>query len=241
MFLSISNIEGQNSAVEISAKNIPENLVPGKNYTIAFEISNTTGNSLSLSCEYAASDQFYLTTNLKKVLVAANNKKIVLFTFGVNNNCAAGNYKALLHITNNNIPIASQEISLQVSKLYNLTVEVLNSPEYLRLEKEYYCEYLVTNNGNSEEKINFESFKPLKIVPANAVLKPDSSLVVAVYQKVPENVNNKTMVLNNLKAIIVSKDTLFSNRVAVTVYPKNKKSQIYTIDFPLPYPLFLIH
>jgi hypothetical protein len=233
MFLSVSNVEGQNSAVEISAKNIPENLVPGKNYTIAFEISNTTGIPLSLNCEYAASDQFYLTTNLKKVLVAANNKKIVLFTFGVNNHCAAGNYKALLHISNNNKPIASQEISLQVSKLYNLTVEVLHAPEYLRLEKEFSCEYLVTNNGNSEEKINFEAFKPLKIVPANAVLKPDSSLVVAVYQKVPENVNNKTMVLNNLKAIIVSKDTLFSNRVAITVYPKNKKKPDLYYRFPI--------
>ena len=171
MFLSISNVEGQHSAVEISAKNIPENLVPGKNYTIAFEISNTTGNPLNLNCEYTASDQFYLTTNIKKVLVAANNKKIVLFTFGVNNNCPAGNYKSLLDITNNNMPIASQEISLNVSILYNLTVEVLHSPEYLRLEKEYSCEYLVTNNGNSEEKINFESSNALKIVPANALLK----------------------------------------------------------------------
>ncbi len=233
MFLSVSNVEGQNSAVEISAKNIPENLVPGKNYTIAFEITNTTGNSLNLNCEYEASDEFYLTTNIKKVLVAANNKKIVLFTFGVNNNCAAGNYKALLHITDKNMPIASREIALKVSKLYNLTVEVLYAPEYLRLEKEFYCEYLVTNNGNSEERINFEAFRPLKIVPANAVLKPDSSLVVAVYQKVPENVNNKTMVLNNLKAIIVSKDTLFSNRVAITVYPKNTKKPDLYHRFPI--------
>jgi hypothetical protein len=233
IFLSISNVEGQHSAVEISAKNIPEILVPGKNYTIAFEISNTTGSPLNLNCEYAASDQFYLTTNIKKVLVAANNKKIVLFTFGVDNSCAAGNYKALLRITSNNMPIASQEISLHVSKLYHLTVEVLNAPEYLRLEKEFYCEYLVTNNGNSEEKINFEAFKPLKIVPANAVLEPDSSLVVAVYQKVPEIVNNKTMVLNNLKAVIVSKDTLFSNRVAVTVYPKNKKKPDLYYRFPI--------
>ncbi len=235
MFLSISKVEAQISAVEISAKNIPENLVPGKNYTIAFEISNTTGNQLNLSGEFVISDQFYLTTNIKKLVVDANNKKIVLFTFGVNNNCASGDYKALLKITDhtNNVPIASQEITLSVSKLYNLTVEVLMAPEYLRLEKEYYCEYLVTNNGNSEEKITFESSNALKIVPDNAVLSPDSSMVVKVYQLVPENVRSKTMVLNNLKAYMVSNDLLFSNRVAVTLYPNNTKKPDLYHRFPI--------
>ena len=235
MFLSVSKVEAQNSAVVISAKNIPENLVPGKNYTIAFEISNTTGNPLNLSCEFVISDQFYLTTNLKKLEVAANNKKIVLFTFGVNNHSAAGDYKAFLKITNsdNKAPIASEEIALNVSKLYNLTVEVLKAPEYLRLEKEYYVEYLVTNNGNSEEKITFESSNMLKIVPENAVLKPDSSMVVAVYQQVPENVSGKTMVLNNLKAYMVSNDLLFSNHAAITLYPNNTKKPDLYHRFPV--------
>ncbi len=228
-------MDAQTSAVEIIAKNIPENLVPAKNYTIAFEISNTTGSQLNLSSEFVVSDQFYLTTNIKKVDVAANNKKIVLFTFGVNNHSVAGEYKALLKITNqtNNLPIASQEITLKVSKLYNLTVEVLNAPEYLRLEKEYYVEYLVTNNGNSEEKITFESSNMLKIVPENAVLKPDSSMVVAVFQKVPENVRTKTMVLNNLKAYMVSNDLLFSNRAAITLYPNNTKKPDLYHRFPI--------
>lgn len=235
MFLSVSKVEGQISAVEISAKNIPENLVPGKNYTIAFEISNTSGNPLNLNCEFAVSDQFYLTTNIKNVVVAANNKKIVLFTFGVNNHCVAGDYKALLKIANNNVPIASQEIAFNVSKLYNLTVDILNAPEYLRLEKEYYCEYLVTNNGNSEEKITFESSNALKIVPENALLKPDSSMVVAVYQQVPGDVRGKTMVLNNLKAYLVSNDMLFSNRVAITLYPNNTKKPDLYHRFPITF------
>jgi hypothetical protein len=231
----MSKVEAQNSAVEISAKNIPENLVPGKNYTIAFEISNTTENQMNLSSEFVVSDQFYLTTNLKKLVIEANNKKIVLFTFGVNSHCTSGDYTALLKITNsdNNVPIASQEIALNVSKLYNLTVDVLNAPEYLRLEKEYYCEYLVTNNGNSEEKITFESSNSLKIVPENAVLKPDSSMVVAVYQLVPGNVRSKTMVLNNLKAYMVSTDLLFSNRVAITLYPNNTKKPDLYHRFPV--------
>ncbi|NEW78902.1 MAG: hypothetical protein GZ086_05640 [Gelidibacter sp.] len=233
--LSISKVKAQNGVVEILAKNVPENLVPGKNYTIAFEISNTTENSLNLNCEYIVSNQFYLTTNIKKVVVAENNKKIVLFTFAVNSYCAAGEYKTLLKVTDNNGHVASQEISLNVSKLYHLTVEVLKAPEYLRLEKEFYCEYLVTNTGNSEEKIIFESSNALKIVPANALLKPDSSVVVAVFQQVPENVSTKTMVLNNLKVHMVSKDLLFSNRVAVTLYPNNTKKPDLYYRFPITF------
>lgn len=231
--MSISKVKAQNSVVEISAKNVPENLVPGKNYTIAFEIINPSENPLNLKCEYIVSSQFYLTTNVKKVVVDANNKKIVLFTFAVNSYCAAGEYKTMLKITENNESVASKKILLNVSKLYDLTVEVLNAPEYLRLEKEFYCEYLVTNNGNSEERINFESSNALKIMPANALLKPDSSMVVAVFQQVPGNGINKTLVLNNLKAIIASKDLMFSNRVAVTVYPKNTKKPDLYYRFPI--------
>ena len=231
--MSISKVKAQNSVVEISAKNVPKNLVPGKNYTIAFEIINTTENSLNLNCEYIISDQFYLTTNVKKVVVDANNKKIVLFTFAVNSYCAAGEYKTMLKITENNEPVASQEILLNVSKLYNLRVDVLNAPEYLRLEKEFYCEYLVTNNGNSEEKIIFESSNAIKIEPANTLLKPDSSMVVAVFQQVPGNVRSKTMILNTLKAYMVSKDLLFSNRVAVTLYPNNTKKPDLYYRFPI--------
>ena len=231
--MSMSKVEAQTNAIEISAKNIPENLVPGKNYTIAFEISNTTDKQLNLSSEFVVSDQFYLTTNIKKVFVDANNKKIVLFTFGINNNCASGEYKTFLKLTSDNMSIASQEIALNVSKLYNLAVEVLNAPEYLRLEKEFYCEYLVTNNGNSEEKIIFESGNALKIVPANALLKSDSSMVVAVFQQVPENVSSKTMVLNNLKVYMVSNDLQFSNRVAITLYPNNNKKPDLYHRFPI--------
>ena len=219
--------------VEIFAKNVPENLVPGKNYTIAFEIINTTENSQNIDCEYIVSSQFYLTTNVKKVVVDANNKKIVLFTFAVNSYCAAGEYKTMLKITENSEPVVSKEILLNVSKLYNLTVDVLNAPEYLRLEKDFYCEYLVTNNGNSEEKIIFESTNALKIEPANALLKPDSSMVVAVFQRVPGNVRSKSMILNNLKAYIFSKNLLFSNRVAVTLYPNNTKKPDLYYRFPI--------
>ncbi|MDP3312198.1 hypothetical protein [Lutibacter sp.] len=233
----MSEVKAQTNAVEISTKNIPENLVPGKNYTIVFEISNKTDNPLNLNCEFEVSNQFYLTNNNKKVVVEANNKKIVLFTFGVNNHNPAGNYKSLLKITDNinNRPVATQEVFLNVPKLYNLAVEVIMAPEYLRLEKEFYCEYLVTNNGNSEEKITFESSNALKIVPANALLKPDSSMVVAVFQQVQGNVSSKTMVLNNLKAYIVSKDLAFSNRVAVTLYPNNTKKPDLYHRFPITF------
>ena len=84
-----------------------------------------------------------------------------------------------------------------------------------------------------KEKITFESSNALKIEPANAVLKPDSSIVVAVYQQVPGNVRGKTMVLNNLKAYMASNDLLFSNRVAITLYPNNTKKPDLYHRFPI--------
>lgn len=233
MLFSLTFVKSQTSIVEINAKKVYKNLIPGKHYTTVFEVKNNSTDTLNLSCNFIVPENFNLARSSKKIKLKPFQKKILLFTFGVDKYCPSGKFKTALKIYTKDKLLHSKEFISKVSKFYNLNVELIHAPEYLRLEKDFFCEYLVTNNGNSAEKINFESRNILKIVPNATVLKPDSSVVVKVFQKVPETSFHKTSILNNLNAIILSTDTIFSNRKLITIYPNNSKKPDLYHRFPI--------
>ena len=233
MLFSLTLVQGQNSHVEVNVKKVYKKLTPGENYTSVFEVKNNSNDTLNLACEISVPIEFNLVHGIKKIKLNPFQKKIILFPFGVDKYCPSGNFKTIFRVLKQSQILHSKEITSKVSKFYNLNVELINSPDYLRLEKDFYCEYLVTNNGNSSEKINFESRNILKIEPSTTILKPDSSIVVKVFQKVPEISYNKTAILNNLNARILSKDTIFSDRKLITIYPNGTKKPDLYHRFPI--------
>jgi len=225
---SIYSGKAQDSAIKINVKKFHEKLIPGNHYTSVFEIINSSNKQATLNCEFSVPKEFKLILSNKNFTLKPLQKKIVLYTFSIPDQCPSGNFKPFLKVTNNNNISLIKEFNPKVSKLYKLNIEPIKSPEFLRLEKDFFCEYMVVNNGNSTEKINFESKNFTKIVPTSAILKPDSTIVVKVFQKVPETFYNKTIIINNLQALINSKDLLFSSRIPITVYPNiTKKPDLY--------------
>jgi len=232
ILFSLTIGKAQNS-IEINAKNKIKKYLPGNHYTAVFVITNTSKKTLNLDCELVVPKEFKLILSKKRATLKSGQKKILLFTFSISKNCETGTFKNELKITSNNTIIETKEILIKVLKLYKLDIEVLKYPDYLRLEKEYYCEYLVTNRGNSTEKVNFESKGAFKITPTSTILKPDSSAVIKVYEKVPNTPFYISTIVNKIRARIVSKDTIFSNRVPITIYPNNIKKPDLFHRFPI--------
>lgn len=233
LFLVTKSGMAQESFLEIKIKNKTENLFPGKAYTLFFEIFNTSNKELSLNTKMLVPKEFNAMLSKKKIKVKAQGKKNVMFAFNVSKYCHSGNYDITFIATQDNKKQTLKKFSYKVGEFHKLSLEILSHPEFLRLEKEFYCKYLVTNYGNNTEKISFESRNAFKILPNLGVIKPDSSLTVKVYQKVPKTYFSKTTVLNNLKVKISSYDTIFSNRIPITVYPNaNKVPDLYE-RFPI--------
>ncbi len=232
-FTSISFLQAQVSNIEIKVKNKPKELFPGKHYTLVFEIKNTSKDSVKLDCNLNVPPEFKSILSRKKVLLKPNSKKNIMFTFGVSKYCSSGNFSTTLSVAKNKKNIFLEHFNFKVEKIYNIHVDVIKAPEYLRLEKDFYCEYLVSNYGNSAENIELVSKRAYKVTPSFVTLKPDSSIVVKVYQEVPETFYTKTTVLNNLKVKLISYDTIFSNRVPITVYPKSNKAPDLYKRFPI--------
>jgi len=223
----------QTSEIVIKVKNKPEILIPGKHYTVLFEIFNNSNSAANLTFDYKLPLGFNLIFSKENKIIPPKNKKIILITFSIAKNCKADSYFLGVNVFENKILLANEKITFEVSKLYKLIIEPLKYPEYLMFEKDFTCEYLITNKGNSEEKINFHSDRGISIHPTLVFLKPDSSIVVKVNQSVPFSPFNKTTVLSSLKALVISKDTIFSNRIPITVYPNSTKKPDLYHRFPI--------
>lgn len=220
-------VTAQTNLIELRVTNQLELLEPGNSYTIVFEISNKSLQEYTLESQLIVPNEFNVFQAKKNMILKPNSKKNVMFTFGVSRQCEANSYPIILKIAQNDVLIIEKKIILDVAKLYSVSIDVLKFPDYLRLEKNYNCEYIVTNNGNSTEKIAFESTNSFKIAPLFATIKPDSSVVVKVYQNVPR-LSHKSIALNTLRARILSKDTLFSNQTTIDIFPNtNEKPDLY--------------
>lgn len=206
---------------------------PGKHYTLLLEVTNHSKRAVNLNFEYKIPSGFNSLLSKKEKSIAPLSKKNIIFTFSISKYCNAGNFNIVINAKENGLLAVTKMINLEVEKVYNLEVEPIKYPNYLRFEKEFSCEYLITNNGNSEEKIKFLSNRAINVSPNSAFLKPDSTVVVTVTQSVPFSPFNKTIALNLLKAEIAVNGKLFSNRIPITVYPNSTKKPDLYHRFPI--------
>ena len=234
LFFSISISYAQSpNAITINSKSKLNLLTPGEYYTVLFEVKNNSNTDINLDLEYALPEGFKAILTSKKKTIPSFGKKNILFSFSVNQYCKASDYSIELIAKNKNNIIASEKINLKVTKIFKLDITPTKSPHYLRFEKEFSCEYLIVNKGNSKEKINLESSRSLSINPTTISLSPDSSAVVKVTQAVPSSPYSKSIALNVLSAEIAASGERFSNRIPITVYPNSTKKPDLYFRFPI--------
>ncbi|WP_111707368.1 carboxypeptidase regulatory-like domain-containing protein [Lutibacter citreus] len=219
--------------VTINSKTKLKILKPGEHYTILFEVKNNSNSSIKLDFDYILPENFNPILKFKTKTIPSFGKKNVLFTFSVGKYCKASDYSIEFIAKKNNQTTAKYKLKFQVEKTFNISINPIKSPNYLRFEKEFSCEYLIINKGNSKEKINLESYRSLTVKPSIVTLSPDSTAIIKVTQAVPFSPFSKSIALNVLSAEIISSGAQFSNRIPVTVYPNSKKKPDLYERFPI--------
>lgn len=231
-FINISFSQSK-ELVTINSKSNIKVLKPGEHYTLLFEIKNNSDSIINLDFEYILPKEFNPILKSKKKTIPSFGKKNVLFSFSVGTYCKASEYSIELIAKTNNEIVAKQKLKFQVEKIFKLDITPTKSPNYLRFEKEFSCEYEIINKGNSTEKISLESSRSLSIKPSIILLSPDSTAIIKVTQAVPFTPFSKSIALNVLSAEIISAGVKFSNRIPITVYPNSTKKPDLYQRFPI--------
>ena len=226
---------GQEKEVTLGVAKHQDVLIPGKHYTLFFSISNHSEKQKNLTGVLELPSEFKLLLKPKKIIVKPSETVRQMMLIKVDKMCSSGDFSVYFSVVENGKKIEQLKVAFKVLPVRKFEVELLESPRYLRDEKDFICTYRVKNLGNQTEEVRFESRKALEVYPNTAVLKADSIVIVKVKQRVPEIYGVRSTVLNNLHVQLLSEDLVFSDRVAVTVYPKGVHKPDLYHRFPVSF------
>ncbi|HKJ07339.1 MAG TPA: hypothetical protein VJ970_07740, partial [Flavobacteriaceae bacterium] len=234
-FVGSTSLFSQSASVKITPVNNLKNVIPGEHYTLVFDVSEETKTASTYTLKYQFPEEFKLLLAKKSINFAKKENQKLYITFAVSSNCPANNYQIAINVLKNNTNVTNYTSRLEVKKIFNLDIEPLKYPDYLRLEKEFTTSYSVSNTGNSKEEIRFYSTQSLAVNPEIATLKPNESVIVKVTQKVPHSPFTTTLALNLLKAELIANGKQFSSQIPITVYPNNKEKPNLYHRFPVSF------
>lgn len=225
----------QDNNFELSVSRFNKNVKPGAHYTLFFTIKNTSKLTREIRSDLSIPPSFKILLKPRKSILKAGESVRQMLMFRVGKRAASGVVSAVFSVIEGDEKVRSLPVEFIVKSVSKISVSLVESPKYLRTETEFSCIYSVSNLGNQTEYVSFESKNALELSPKNMRMIPDTTVLVRVRQKVPETIGRSTIVLNNLRARIASKDTVFSERVSVTVYPKGiRKPDLYH-RFPIEF------
>ncbi|PCI32104.1 MAG: hypothetical protein COB60_10095 [Flavobacteriaceae bacterium] len=225
----------QEGEFTVSVSKHKEELSPGAHYTLFFSITNNSKKTREIWSDLSLPSSFRLLLKPRVLTVKPGQMARQMLTFKVSKQAASGNSKAVFSVLEKGIEKARLSLDFTVIPIHKLNVSLVKSPGYLRTETEFSCIYSISNLGNQTEEVQFESKNALDVFPRSVLIKSDSTVLVTVRQRVPETIGRTTIVLNNLRARVVSKDTVFSDRIAISVYPKGLKKPDLFHRFPVEF------
>jgi len=231
----------QESELVVSVSKHKEVLTPGKHYTLFFSITNNSKKLKTLHGDLDLPASFKLLLKPRTIRVKPSQTVKQMLMFKVDKSCLSGDFPVQFSVLEEGVKTAELQLDFKVLPVQELEVVMVESPKYLRDEKEFFCTYRVKNKGNQAEEVLFDSRSALEVFPKSVVLKSDSIVIVKVRQRVPETFGQRTSVLNNLHARLVSVDSLFSDRVSVAVYPKGVHKPDLYHRFPVSFSTVYNH
>jgi hypothetical protein len=224
---------GQGMRVDV-VKDIDLPVNPSASQTIIHKLSNDQENAFPLKVETELPQQLKLLLCPKTMLIDGGSSKNLLLTFSIPKNAKAGGYeiKLVLRDSSDNIFYSYQK-EIRVKRVTLITARHLKSAVYVRGGEKATMTYLVSNEGNAEERLTFSSKFASVDGSSNVVLLPDSSITITVSAQTQKEILMPEDVSLDLRILNEQGVQLKSVQKSITVYPTKSIKNDPFVRLPL--------
>jgi hypothetical protein len=206
---------------------VPNEFVPGKHQTIIFQVTNHSDESIQPEMKLQLPKGWVLITAPPKFKLNPKESKRLLYTVSLSSQATKGSEQITIIMAHQEIEIDRKVITVNVKKIHNVALDVLEKPKYLKDGENFTCRYMITNKGNVDEKIKLLSRKGSVKEKTDFILPIDSTAFVSVEQLIPKS-NKTQIIVNDLSIYLQDADTTFAKNIPITVYPnQSRKSNVY--------------
>ncbi|KYG82255.1 porin family protein [Roseivirga echinicomitans] len=239
MALLISSLQGMaQSKFQAKAMHKTEAYKAGTRHTLAFEITNLTSATSSLSSKLELPANWNVITQPSVVQLKSQEKSFILYSFSIPTNEVPGLKKAYLELFNEDLSDSERtEIDFKVGVNHDIQVTSLTTPQYTQAGELIEVSFEIKNKGNVNEKIELSSRNNIegdliREIPAN------SSIVIKVNQKTNAKTYAVQSLLSDLKVLNKATEVSKTAYATTKVFPTKIAKQDAYLRYPMEASLY---
>lgn len=202
-----------------------DSLLPGTSTSISFTLKNNFSENKIYSLRVETSDSFIRPILTKdEITIAANDNTVYIIPLRITAETPSGKHFITLHVSEKNSDNKfSQTTEIIVSAHRNLSLNALESPEFVRAGQTIKASFILKNNGNSTENLTLES-KNATIEENNTlVIRPGETKIISINKNTDPNLGKNDFQNLNLTvhSLDYPKESLmaYSNVKIISVKP----------------------
>ncbi|MCE3077289.1 COG1470 family protein [Chryseobacterium gwangjuense] len=225
-------IFSQNQSQEFVNKK--DSLLPGTSTSVSFKIENKSQYNKTYILNVETSASFITPILIKdEITVSPFDTRIYIVPLRIATEASAGKYEIALHISEKgNEKEVTEKTEIIVSEHRNLSITLLESPEYIKAGQVIKASFLLKNNGNTKEHLVMESDNALISQVSTLILPSGANRVITIIKNTDPNLGKNDFVNLNLTA----RSTINPDQ-AVTAYSSVKIISIRPVEEDIYYRL----
>ncbi len=206
---------------------------PGEIINLLCEVINDGQLKKDIEMEIELFPGWKLLTPPEQLSLTSGMSETVIIPVYIGGNSRAGHYVLPISVTTaRSQKKIKEEFIINVKKRKDLSVKCLEAPDYAVSGEKYRVKFIISNRGNTEEKITLQvknnlSF-PLQVNSDSVKLQPGEERVISVEATVPENYCKSVTQYLKLKAVNKRGKTIAVSSARIKVIPrKMSRASIY--------------
>lgn len=205
----------------------------GENKVVFFQFKSFSNKYENLDIVYHTSDKLNITTTTGITKIDSNETKNLFLSITPRPAAKFGKDTLLIEIRNNKLLIDVILVYVNILQKKDLKITALSTPEFLEPNSEFLANFLVLNNGNSEEKLELNSMNGGKTNPKSLNLKPGQSQIVEVKYSIPAAENDVKLMTIMLSAQFAQSTEIVSKSFSLPLLPSSIIKKDPYLRFPI--------
>ena len=234
-FIWIFNLNAQqNIPFSVRVINKKPEVTPGQIINLPFFVKNNLEKAEYITCAITAPTDWKVIAGIHGTSLNSGEEKLLLFSIQPPATTAVGNYQLKLFVvhTDNGDTLASHDFSIQVTEFENISMLLIQSPEFVYAGDTIKTKYLIQNLGNTTKKVFIETLNCDVVGSPEFEVEAGKSIQFDVQAETSADLIDTKREYYTVRAIL-SGEVKKSIYRSVTVFPSKKGVKDLYFRFPV--------
>ncbi len=199
--------------------NKKDSLLPGSPTSVSFKIENKSQYSKTYLLNVETSNPFISPILLKdEITLSALDDRIYIVPLRISSEAPSGSYEISLHVSEKDTENKfTEKTEIIVSENRNISITLLESPEFVKAGQVIKASFILKNNGNTKEYLAMESSNSLISQVSTLVLPAGASKVITITKNTDPNLGK-----NDYQNLNLTARSMVNPAQAITAYSSVK-------------------